>query len=401
MKAYAPQFRLEASDLGLSYSSCVENLPYVMVIGRGLKAWRILHSEASTGWGGREGCVLAELRGYKRAGISLTLLAPRQRERFCCAASDGIRTRHLRPGKWRLPFDMAGPGGCIYREGFQIVATESSSDGCLLKLASGLAAVPLVNNSKRFVVPIGNPRVSSVASARLCDHVITTSSKVTAKLIELFNIAPDRISTVTTGGDTERFRPGGPIAQVVPEAQLCGVPLVGMVSVIRGPKGYSTLIRAALLLKRSGVKLHYVLVGDGPSRTHFEKEVHSSGLGGDFTFTGHREDIPEVMRALSVLATPSLHEAVPQGGLQALACGVPVVASDVGGIHDIIKPGLTGRLFPPGDCEGLAVCIEACLVERERTEEYRTNGMALVRSCHSLPKMLEDIAGIYRRHGIE
>lgn len=372
-----------------------------MEIGRGLKGWRILHSEASTGWGGQEHRVLAELRGFKGSGSIVTLLGPRQSEIFSRAALDGIPTRHLRAGKLTFPFEVAALTRWLCQQRFQIVNTHSSRDGWLLGLASRLAGVPLVIKSRHFDVPIRNPRVSSVAYTRLCDHVITTSSKVTAKLIELFNIAPDRISTVTTGVDTERFRPGGPIAEVVPEAQRCGVPLVGMVSVIRGPKGYSTLIRAALLVKRSGVKLHYVLVGDGPSRTHFEKEVHSSGLGGDFTFTGHREDIPEVMRALSVLAIPSLHEAVPQGGLQALACGVPVVASDVGGIPDIIKPGLTGRLFPPGDCEGLAACIEACLVERERTEEYRTNGMALVRSCHSLPKMLEDIAGIYRRHGIE
>jgi len=89
---------------------------------------------------------------------------------------------------------------------------------------------------------------------------------------------------------------------------------------------------------------------------------------------------------------------VPQSGLQALATGVPVVASDVGGIPDIIKQGITGRLVPPKDAAALARAIRETLDQPEQTRAMTAAGLDLIRRDHSLEKMLDRLEVIYRQH---
>jgi glycosyltransferase involved in cell wall biosynthesis len=118
----------------------------------------------------------------------------------------------------------------------------------------------------------------------------------------------------------------------------------------------------------------------------------------DVTFTGFREDIPEVLRALSVLAIPSKHEATPQAGLQALATQTPVVGSNVGGIPEIIRPGETGRLFPVGDAPALAAALRETLEDSATTRRYAEKGRALVASQFSVEVMLDKLEALYHHY---
>ena len=104
------------------------------------------------------------------------------------------------------------------------------------------------------------------------------------------------------------------------------------------------------------------------------------------------------MRALDIIAIPSFHEAIPQSGLQALAIGVPVVASDVGGIPSIIKQGETGRLVPPHDAAALAAAIRETLEEKLRTQAMCRAGQEFIVNHHSLDTMLDRLDVIYRQH---
>ena len=99
-----------------------------------------------------------------------------------------------------------------------------------------------------------------------------------------------------------------------------------------------------------------------------------------------------------MLALPSLHEGIPQVGLQALATETPVVASDVGGIPSIIRPGETGRLVPPGDAAALAAALEETLRDTAATQSLARRGRALVEQHHSLEVMLDQLEAVYRQH---
>jgi glycosyltransferase involved in cell wall biosynthesis len=176
-------------------------------------------------------------------------------------------------------------------------------------------------------------------------------------------------------------------------------PVVGMVSVLRSWKGHSVFLEAAKLLKAQGVKARYVIVGEGPVRESILQKISECNLSVETSLTGYREDIPEVLRALDVLAIPSTgHEGIPQVGLQALACGTPVVGSDAGGIPEIIRTGETGRIVAVGDATQQANAIEVALTEQEDTRRMVENGRRRVEQHHGLEHMLDRLEKIYAIH---
>ena len=361
--------------------------------------WRIVHSEASLGWGGQEHRVLAELQGFQRRGSEVWLLAPERSTLFKRAEQAGIPVYAQRfDQRLLLPFNVLRIAKWLLDNRIQVVNTHSSRDGWMLTLASRIAHVPLVIRSRHFDVPIPNRSLSRLVYKDWTHHVITTSELIREKLLATFDLPAGDVTTLPTGIDFGRFNPTGPRA-VLPLPPLpAGTPLIGMVSVIRYAKGAQVLAGAARLLRDQGLRVHCVIVGEGSSRGYLEGVIAELGVQDLFTLVGHREDVPEVMRALDVIAIPSFHEAVPQSGLQALACGVPVVASDVGGIPSIIKHGLTGRLVPPQDASALARALRETLEQRERNRDMTSAGLELVRREHGLEMMLDRVEEIYERH---
>ena len=361
--------------------------------------WRIVHSEASLGWGGQEHRVLAELQGFQRRGSEVWLLAPERSTLFKRAEQAGIPVYAQRfDQRLLLPFDVLRIAKWLLDNGIQVVNTHSSRDGWMLTLASRIAHVPLVIRSRHFDVPIPNRSLSRLVYKDWTHHVITTSELIREKLLATFDLPAGDVTTLPTGIDFGRFNPTGPRAVLPLPPLLAGTPLIGMVSVIRYAKGAQVLAGAARLLRDQGLRVHCVIVGEGSSRGYLEGVIAELGVQDLFTLVGHREDVPEVMRALDVIAIPSFHEAVPQSGLQALACGVPVVASDVGGIPSIIKHGLTGRLVPPQDASALARALRETLEQRERNRDMTSAGLELVRREHGLEMMLDRVEEIYERH---
>lgn len=361
--------------------------------------WRIVHSEASFGWGGQEHRILAELQGFHRRGYDVWLVAPEQSGVFHRAHQAGIAVKAQRfDQRLLLPLHVVRMASWLRRQRIQIVNTHSSRDGWMLTLASRMARVPLVIRSRHFDVPIPNKSFSRLVYKEWTHHVITTSERITEKLLETFELSPEEVTTMATGVDLDRFQPDGPRAELSLPPLPSGTPLIGMISVIRHAKGTQILAEAARLLRDEGRRVHCVIVGDGPWRSHLEAVIAELGVKDLFSLLGHREDVPEIMRSLDVITIPSFHEAVPQSGLQALATGVPVVASDVGGIPDIIQNGVTGRLVPPKDAAALAQAIRDTLDQREKTQAMTAAGLELIRREHSLEKMLDRLEVIYRQH---
>jgi glycosyltransferase involved in cell wall biosynthesis len=361
------------------------------------RRWRIVHSEVSLGWGGQEHRILAELTGFQKRGGEVRLLAPANSQIFRRSKMADIRCEPLAEARWQFPFAVLKVAAWLRRVRPDVVNTHSSRDGWLVGLAARLARVPLIVRTRHFDVPIPNPKVSRWVYTRLADHVLTTSTKVAAHFQELFGLPPDRISTIPTGIDLKLFSANGPTVELMPKERRRDRPLVGMISVLRLAKGHETLFQAARCLRDSAFPVHCIIVGDGP-RTYLDQKVREMGLTDAVTFLGHRENIPAVLRAINVLAIPSLHEGIPQIGLQALATKTPVVASNVGGIPEIIREGETGRLVPPGDAVALARAIREALTDTAASAAMAERGRALVEREHSLDAMLDKLDVLYRRY---
>ena len=361
------------------------------------RAWRIVHSEASTGWGGQEHRVLAELQGFQRRGSRLWLLATEGSGISQRCRQAGIEPLPLNTSRWLYPVNAIRLARWLRHERVEVLNPHSSRDGWLLGIAGRLAKTPFIVRSRHIDVDYPNRLVSRHAFTTFADHIITTSEKISRKLRDTFRLPADRVSTIPTGIDLDRFRPDGPRAELL--SNPGGLPVVGMVSVLRSWKGHSTFLAATKILVGARFPARFVVVGGGPIRERIEQETTELGLVGAVTLTGHREDVPEVLRALSVLVIASTkHEGVPQIGLQALATKTPVVGSDVGGTPEIIRPGETGRTFPAGDAVALAEAIRATLTQSAATRAWSLAGRAMVEQKHGLDAMLNRLESLYLRH---
>jgi glycosyltransferase involved in cell wall biosynthesis len=359
--------------------------------------WRIAHSESSLGWGGQEHRVLAELIGFKQRGCEVWLLAPLESEVYERARKAGINCVAVRFVRWRFFFNVIWLAIWLKWRRIQILNPHSSQDGWLLGVAGRLAFVPLIVRTRHIDVEYPNRSLSKHAFTTLCDYVLTTSDKITAHFKEWFGVKPDRISTIPTGIDVRRFSPEGPKADLAGIVQS-GIPVIGMISVLRSWKGHNTFIQAAEVLREAGFCGHFIIVGDGPGRDTVPEEIAGRKVGEIVTMLGHREDVPELLRALDILVIPSTkHEGVPQIGLQALACKTPVIGSDVGGTPEIIRQGETGRIFPATNAHVLANVIRETLEQRELTREMCERGRIVVEKSHSFEAMLDKLEEIYRR----
>jgi glycosyltransferase involved in cell wall biosynthesis len=364
------------------------------------RIWRIAHSEASLGWGGQEHRILAEINGFRSRGSKVWLIAPMDSQIYQRASQAGVQVLAQRfDQRYLLPFHILRLAWWLHRQRIEIVNPHSSRDGWLLTIAARIARVPLIIRSRHFDVPIPNKSLSRLIYKEWTHHILTTSPKITSSLTSTFDLDPDGITTLPTGVDLERFKPEGPKADFSAYAPPPQTPLIGMVTVIRAAKGIQVLAEAVHLLKtHHGIHVHCIIAGEGPALEYVESIVSQFSVGNQFTFLGHREDVPEIMRALDIIAIPSFHEAIPQTGLQALAMGVPVVASDVGGIPSIIRPGETGRLVPPHDAAALAAAIRETLEQKLQTQAMCRAGQQFVMDHCSLDAMIGRLEAVYRRH---
>ncbi len=181
-------------------------------------------------------------------------------------------------------------------------------------------------------------------------------SKATAR--QLSEILPGAdIKIVPTGVDLERFQPGDKAKARVRLGLDPRAKIIGTVGRLVPVKGHSRLLTAFRYVTD---ETHLVIAGDGPEREALEAQAAASELLGRVTFLGHRDDIEEVLPAFDVFCLPSLNEGFPRSLLEAQACGVPVVATDVGAVSEAVCHA-TGIMVEGGNAVVLAEAIDRAL----------------------------------------
>jgi glycosyltransferase involved in cell wall biosynthesis len=188
---------------------------------------------------------------------------------------------------------------------------------------------------------------------------------------------------VPLGIDLERFG----AARAAPAGE---VSLVGTVGRLAPQKDQETLLEAAALVPEA----RFVLVGDGELRPELERRAAELGIADRVTFTGAREDVPELLASFDVFAHPSLFEGFCLAVLEAQAAGVPVVATPVGGIPETVVDGETGLLVPTRDPTALAAAIRRLLEDREFAQRLADAARRSARR-YSTERMVEETLKVY------
>jgi sugar transferase (PEP-CTERM/EpsH1 system associated) len=277
--------------------------------------------------------------------------------------------------------------------------------------AARLARVPVVIHSEHgyeLEMLEGLPRrqrLTRRVSYGLCDAVFTVTGELRDFHARQAGISPNRIRVIHNGVDTNRFRPGldlGLREQLkIPPQRL----VIGTVGRMVPIKDHRTLLRAAELLISRGVDAHFLLVGDGPLLESHRAYVRDSRVLADRArFLGRSENVAEVLRTMDIFVLPSTSEGMSNTVLEAMAAGLPVVATRVGGNCEVVEEEHTGWFFPPGNPEALSRRLQELASDRERLRKAGTAGRERAVRHFSLKRMIDDYENLYldlaRRNGL-
>ncbi|HVO72111.1 MAG TPA: glycosyltransferase [Aggregatilineaceae bacterium] len=285
-----------------------------------------------------------------------------------------------------------------------VVDTHTAKAGFLGRTAAWLARVPVRIHTFHGHVFRGyfGPRKTRMFlelerfTARLSDRLITLSPGLKTELVETYRIAPaDRFEVIPLGLDLVPFaetrrRRGEFRAQfnIPPD-----VSLVGIVGRIVPVKDHMLFLDMADRLRKTIPNAHFAIVGDGECRRAVEDRATALGLRGSVTFSGFLRDLRPVYSDLDVLVLSSRNEGTPVSVIEALAAGVPVVSTAVGGVPDLLRGGDYGHLVPSGDPDALVAAVATALTE---PSSQRESIRQAITADHDISRLVEQMARLYR-----
>ncbi len=238
---------------------------------------------------------------------------------------------------------------------------------------------------------------------RICNplvrHYIALSDELAAYLEQAVGVSSTRITRIINGVDSERFHPGADRSPLPPGFAPPGTWVIGAVGRLEKVKDHRNLleafIRLAETLPDARQRLRLVLIGEGSTRPMLENLLNAAGLRELAWLPGARDDVPELLRAMDVFALPSQAEGISNTILEAMACGLPVVATDVGGNAELVVEGETGRLVPANDPQALAAALRELLDNPQRINAYGAAGRRRVEERFSLDAMTAAYLHVY------
>lgn len=293
----------------------------------------------------------------------------------------------------------------LRRERIQILHTHSSKAGMLGRLAGAWAGVPVILHTihgwpfhDRQPAWLRRTYIELERRAALVSTRLIAVSERTREIGLAAGIGrPEQYRVVYPGSDLTPFRPADPAARRGVRREF-GFPdealLVGMVGCLKPQKAPEDFIAAAAIIGARVPEARFLLVGDGRLRRRVAAAAAGRDLQGRLVLAGWREDMPRLMGALDLMVHSARWEGLPCVFAQAQACGVPVVATDVGGTREAIVPDQSGLLVPPGQPAVLGRTAASLLRDAPRRAAYGRQGLRHARAF-SLETMVERLDALY------
>lgn len=233
---------------------------------------------------------------------------------------------------------------------------------------------------------------------------VALSQDLASYLTDRVGIAPDRVRQIYNGVDAQRFHPPVDGPDPIPGCPFSPTIhwLVGSVGRMQTVKHQTLLARAFVMALQQQpalrASLRLVLVGDGPLRAKAQSVLAESGMADLAWLPGERGDVPAIMRGLHAFALPSLAEGVSNTILEAMATGLPVLATDVGGNAELVQQGQTGLLVPSDDAPAMAQALCRLAQQPRQAAAMGAAGRAAVDARFSLQAMVAAYDALYSEH---
>lgn len=262
-------------------------------------------------------------------------------------------------------------------------------------IAARIARVPLLihtqhNTHLRTASP--RERLKFRLAQWLFDNVVAVSAE-TGRVLAEFGVLADRRAIILNGIDLACFRPQ---ERLLDGARPDDALVIGTVARLASEKGLDRLIKAFGKLYISHRSARLVIAGDGPLRAALEEQVCHAGLSESVYFLGYRSDVEAVLSEFDLFVLPSLTEGIPLALLEAMAAGVPVLATAVGGVPEVVEDGRSGRLVPPDDVEALHQALEHLAGDPTARAHFARAARARVEHLFDLEAMARAYRVLYR-----
>jgi len=286
-----------------------------------------------------------------------------------------------------------------------LVHTHTSKAGILGRLAAKIADVPCIVHTPHGHVFYGHfgPLLSKLfiglekIFSFVTHRIISLTDGEKEDYIKLALCPPEKLSRIHSGVDIGKFKQA-PV-RVSEKKHSLGLPqkrlVVGFVGWLLPIKGPMHLLKAMEDVWQEYDDPVLVFLGKGDLDAELRAEALKTGSNGRVHFLGWRDDIDEIMPIFDILVLPSLNEGMGRVLVEAMAAGKPIVASNVGGIPDLVQHGINGLLVPPGDEKALAAGIKQIIASPDKAESMGRQGRGLC-NRFSLEAMIEKIDGLYQ-----
>jgi len=293
----------------------------------------------------------------------------------------------------------------LRKERPDIVHTHTSKAGFLGRFASFLARVPIIIHTPHGHVfhSYFGPTLTKIfviaekISSLITDKIITLTNRERDEHIER-RIAPlNKFITIHSGVDLDRFMNLN--IDIKKKKKELNIPqdfyVIGTVGRLVPIKGHKYLVSAAEMIIKEFPKTVFVIVGDGFLKPILERHAEALGIRKNIVFTGWRKDVPEILYLFNVLVFPSLNEGMGRVMIEGMSLGKPIVASNVGGIRDLIEDGKNGLLVPPRDSNALRKAISRLIRNKKLAEGLGKIGKMEVYPDFDASTMVKKIDNLY------
>ena len=293
----------------------------------------------------------------------------------------------------------------LRKERPDIVHTHTSKAGFLGRFASFLARVPIIIHTPHGHVfhSYFGPTLTKIfviaekILSLITDKIITLTNRERDEHIER-RIAPlNKFITIHSGVDLDRFMNLN--IDIKKKKKELNIPqdfyVIGTVGRLVPIKGHKYLVSAAEMIIKEFPKTVFVIVGDGFLKPILERHAEALGIRKNIVFTGWRKDVPEILYLFNVLVFPSLNEGMGRVMIEGMSLGKPIVASNVGGIRDLIEDGKNGLLVPPRDSNALRKAISRLIRNKKLAEGLGKIGKMEVYPDFDASTMVKKIDNLY------
>jgi glycosyltransferase involved in cell wall biosynthesis len=259
--------------------------------------------------------------------------------------------------------------------------------GVLSARLAGVGAVIASQRDLGNLRPALHARVQSFI-LRLADRVLVNSEAV-AERVRTHRAVAGRVVVIPNGVDVDRFSPA-------PDRPRDAGPVtIGTLANLRPEKGLADLVSAAAIVRSVHPDARLMIWGEGPLRSELERRLGQIGLDRSVALPGSTANPEAALQRLDVFVLPSLSEACSNGLLEAMATGLPVIATSVGGNAALVEEGLTGLLVPPGDPSALAKAIIRLIENPTLARDLGARGRDRVRSAFGFRRTIDSLETLY------